>query len=180
MDSTAVELLTRDAPSIVQSVTSGGIGEISTSCPSWKSMSPVTSQASGNVADVPYTPESPIADALERLLRIEEVGPNWDSYGSMAPTHSAVMAAHCLIWAVHMASVKAGRGSDAPHSILPLPGGGIQVEWRGEAGNIEVEVSSEGVLGCLLTRGSGATREFEERDSLSQLQIIVLVRSVIG
>ena len=76
--------------------------------------------------------------------------------------------------------VNAGRGSDAPHSILPLPGGGIQVEWRGEAGNIEVEVSSEGVLGYLLTRGSGATREFEERDSLSQLQIIALVRSVIG
>jgi hypothetical protein len=66
-----------------------------------------------------------------------------------------------------------------PYSVVPLSGGGVQVEWRGDAATIEVEISSEGVFGYLLVRGSEPLRDVEERDNVPQSHILELVRSVI-
>jgi hypothetical protein len=117
--------------------------------------------------------------AFRRLEEIEALGADWDSYGSEATKHMAVATAHRLIWQVYMWSLSARRTPSTPYSVLPLSDGGVQVEWRGPAAAVEVEISSEGVLGYLLARGSGPTREFEERDGVPECQILELVRSVV-
>jgi hypothetical protein len=117
--------------------------------------------------------------AFKRLAETEAFGADWDSYGSEATKHVAVATAHRLIWEANKWSLNARHGPCTPYSIVPLSGGGVQVEWRGAGASIEVEISSEGVLGYLLARGSGPTREFEERDGVPECQILELVRSVV-
>jgi hypothetical protein len=66
-----------------------------------------------------------------------------------------------------------------PYSVVPLSGGGVQVEWRGRDAVIEVEISPEGAFGYLLATGTEPSRQFEERDNVAESQIVELVRSVI-
>ncbi len=178
MDSTTVERLTGDAPPVVQFGYTGagtGLSDLSSiSCPSQ-----VTNQKFWSVREYDFRRVSPIAETLERLQQIEGLGPNWDSYGSEAPSHVAVATAHSLIWAVYIRSVNAGQRPAVPYSVVPLSGGGVQVDWRGDAAAIEVEISSEGVLGYLLARGSEPSRELEEADNVSQSRILQLIRDVI-
>lgn len=120
---------------------------------------------------------SPIAALFTRLESIKALGVNWDSYGSDAPQHPAVVTAHRLIWEVYMWSLNSRQCPALPYSVVPLSGGGIQVEWRGGHGAIEVEVSPDGALGYLLTRGTGLSPDIEE-DNVPQFQIMELVRSI--
>lgn len=145
-----------------------GVGVLSTSNPPHERV-PVPSGG----------PPSPLAGTLNRLREIEELGANWDSYGSEAPDRVAVEKARSLIREVNVESVNSARGAAVPYSVVPLSGGGVQVEWRGDAATIEVEIGSEGVLGYLLARGSEPSREFEEADNVSQARILQLVRDVI-
>jgi len=179
MDLTRVE--THDAPPVVQFGYTGadtGFFDVpSTSSPGPELTGGVTNREFESVFE--FRRVSPIAEALERLRQIKGVGPNWDSYGSEAPTHAAVARAHSLIWEVYMGSVNAGQRPAVPYSVVPLSGGGVQVEWRGDAAAIEVEISSEGIFGYLLARGSGPSREFEEAENVSQSRILQLIRDVI-
>lgn len=183
MDSTTVERLTGDAPPVVQfgytGAGTGLSGLSSTSCPTRESNSQVTNQKFWSVREYDFRRVSPIAETFERLQQIEELGPNWDSYGSEAPSHVAAATAHSLIWAVYMGSVNARQWPAVPYSVVPVSGGGVQVEWRGDAAAIIVEISSEGVLGYLLARGSEPSREFEEADNVSRSRILQLIRDVI-
>jgi hypothetical protein len=123
----------------------------------------------------------PIAEAFKRLDAIKELPFNWDSYGSAPPSNTAVDAAHNLIWKAYLASLHdSGEKPAVPYVVLPLSGGGVQVEWRGVAGAIEVEISSEGVFGYLLARGTAPSREFEEMDNVPEFRILALIRSVIS
>lgn len=174
MGSTTEKPLTRDAPPVVQF---GYTDVSSTSSPGQEPIGRVTNQEFGSVFK--YRRVSPIAETLNRLQQIEDLGANWDSYASEAPSHLAVATAHSVIWAVYMGSVHEGRRPTVPYSVVPLSGGGVQVEWRGDAATIEVEISSEGVFGYLLVRGSEPLRDVEERDNVPQSHILELVRSVI-
>jgi hypothetical protein len=146
------------------------------------------------VSDVPFTSQRPRAGVevgtnrwtilpspaiLQHLKAIESLESDWDSYGSEAPSAQAVAAARSLISTVHIASLYArGKRAD-PHAILPLSGGGIQIEWRGEGRAIEVEVGRDGTFGYLLAKGQEPLRQFEEGDGVPRSQIVELVWSVI-
>ena len=121
---------------------------------------------------------SRVADALQRLREMEGLHLNWDSYGSEPPRERALAAARDLIWRVYQGSAYTGRPS-VPYAVVPLSGGGVQLEWRGFTDAIEVEISEEGVLGCLLVRGAGPTRQFEEKDAVPESRIVELALSII-
>jgi hypothetical protein len=124
-------------------------------------------------------PAFQVDTASERLWEIEAFGADWDSYGSEATNHVAVATAHRLIWEVNKWSLNARHSPCTPYSVLPVSGGGVQIEWRGPSAAIEVEITPEGAFGYLLAKGSGSTRKFEERDGVPECQIMELVRSVI-
>ena len=67
-----------------------------------------------------------------------------------------------------------GQRAAVPYTVVPLSGGGVQIERRSDAGAIEVEVGPEGAFDYLLIKGTGASREFEERDNIPQLQVVEL------
>jgi len=77
---------------------------------------------------------------VERLYGFLQLPPNWDSYGAV-PTHrGAVEAARAHIEAV----------GDAPYEAVPIPDGGVQINWRGPVLSLEIEARPDGSLSCYL------------------------------
>ena len=55
-----------------------------------------------------------------------------------------------------------GATKTEPFFIAPDPDGGVQVEWRGSAGELEVEVTPAGTLATLLVLGGGEDKCYIE------------------
>lgn len=112
---------------------------------------------------------------LYNLERIAAVPEDWDTFGSGRTSAIAVNAARDLVWktVVNLAAYKGADGT--PDDVAPLSGGGVQVEWRGNAGTIEVEVSADGSFGYLLRHHDGPS---EEADNVPGDRILHFVSSV--
>ncbi len=113
---------------------------------------------------------------LRRLDELASLERDWDSYGSEAPSKTALLGARSVIADV-ASIVPEDRG--LPFFIGPLSGGGVQIEWKGESDSIEVEVAADGALSCLITRGSGPERALEEHDDVRHAELIELICSVV-
>ena len=112
---------------------------------------------------------SVMAQVEVRLKEISEFSKNWDSYGSPAPTPESLAALRVL---VNKLVARVSRRSAAPFSIVPLSGGGAQMEWRRDDDAIEVESDARGMLSYLLVRNeSSSTRHSEERDNVPENEI---------
>jgi hypothetical protein len=124
------------------------------------------------------TAQDIIRKTLDELDRIAGLQPDWDSYGSAAPTAIAVAAARRLTMTVYRESQLSARNPSLPFSVAPLSGGGIQIEWRGEVNTLEVEIGAGGNFGYLLTKGPESFSSCEEEDGVPESRILELVRSV--
>ncbi|MGH2352825.1 MAG: hypothetical protein ACRDJN_14550 [Chloroflexota bacterium] len=128
--------------------------------------------------------EVSVGAALEptwrRLGHIERLGPDWDSYGAKPPAPAAVDAARRVIETVHSTFGPIAADQACPYTVAPMVDGGIQVEWRGPGGAIEVEVGPDATIGYLLERQVGTTEETGEGDDLAEPQILRLVGSVVA
>ena len=124
------------------------------------------------------------ANALAQTLRLlDELGrlePDWDTYGSEPPTKEAIAAARHLIEEVQRGFKGTEAGLSLPFAVVPLSGGGVQIEWRGANDSIEVEIGPRGEWGYLLARGAGPARKFEEGDGVARSRILELVASVVA
>jgi hypothetical protein len=119
-----------------------------------------------------------LVEVFRNIERIAGLPADWDSFGSGRAAPIAVNIARNLVWNVVVKL--AAQGVDAtPYDVAPLSGRGVQLEWRGDAGTIQVEVSGEGRLGYLLFRGEDAPRETEEADDVSESHIMALISSLI-
>ena len=67
----------------------------------------------------------------EKLLRLVELPPNWDGYHAKPITIEAVETARRML-------------SGAP--IVPLPGGGIQIEWHLDGHEVEITIAPNGKI----------------------------------
>ncbi len=126
-----------------------------------------------------WKPVYGIVEALRGLARIEKLEPNWDSYGSEPPSAVAIATARDLVWTVLQQMFVLFGERAIPYSIAPLSGGGVQIEWRGSTGAIEVEIGPEGKFGYLVARGKEPPQEFEEGDDIPKLSALGLIRSII-
>jgi hypothetical protein len=117
-----------------------------------------------------------IADALERLEEISSLGRDWDSYNSESPSRLAISTARSFIVALNR------RNKAAPFFIGPIPDGGIQMEWQGTGGDLEVEIMPAGdSLNYLRITGKGTVnRKSEERHHASIEQVLAQVFLVTG
>lgn len=78
--------------------------------------------------------------AVKGVLRIQKLPSNWDSYGSPAPTRKAVDASLMLLWQI----IRLGlEDLPVPH-VVPVSGGGIQLEWQVGRRELELEVLPDG------------------------------------
>lgn len=101
------------------------------------------------IADTMLRPVLQVLDELERL------DPNWDSYGAEPVSRVAVARARALVQTVAEQLGGASGEVARPAGVSPLVDGGVQVEWSGPQGRIEVEIAPDGTLRCVLDHGRG-------------------------
>jgi hypothetical protein len=136
---------------------------------------PVPASAELDVND----PANRLNAILDRLTRLETFGRDWDSYGSQPPAGSAITKAQQLIWEVVSQDFAHSGVRAVPYTAVPLSGGGVQIEWQGPSGSVEIEIGPHCEFGYLMTR-QGPHEETEERDNVPEDEILRLIAAVIA
>ena len=112
---------------------------------------------------------------FDRLAQISKLPPNWDSYGAEPVSSVAVVKACQLLVNVKESCYNLVGEKVLPFTVAPLADGGVQVEWRGTMGVLEVEISPDGEFGYLSIAGEGNSRKFEEKDPADWEELLSLV-----
>lgn len=85
--------------------------------------------------------------AQERLKELAQLPTNWNGYGS--PKISSDAIGECLTLLTDMAKL----GMPMP-SIIPISGGGLQIEWRNAKCELEIEIMPDKSVHYLITDSS--------------------------
>ena len=93
-------------------------------------------------------------DAVKKILSFRSLLPNWDSYGSEPVNERAINVALDLIDYVGFGNVPAPR-------VIPVSGGGIQLEWVKGNRELEVEIHPHGSIDYLTVHDGEPTDENE-------------------
>ena len=112
-------------------------------------------------------------EATKRLMASRELKQDWDSYKSDPISQDAIDKAYDIL-----SSLKKDT-SAKPFMIVPVSDGGVQIEWRGKKGALEVEISPKKELSYLLVQGIGENQKFTE-DQADLLKVRDLVFYVLG
>lgn len=116
---------------------------------------------------------------LKRLAQLEALEPDWDTYGALPLTSTALARADALVRKVVELYGDARGERVAPYTVMPIADGGVSVEWRGPSADLELDIGPTGKLSYLLvTRGDGG-RQFDEGTDLPEQEALDLVRRVL-
>ena len=114
----------------------------------------------------------PIDLVLRRIAGFADLQPDWDSYGGDPP--SALARSEAVRWVEIVSELFGARVGMAvvPYSVAPLANGGVQIEWHGRNGIVELEVGPEGELAYLLVMSEGASTDAEESGDASWSDVL--------
>ncbi len=126
------------------------------------------------------TPRISLQPTVQRIAELADLGPDWDSYGAEPLTAKALIEAVRLTTRMAERFASAAEQRALPWMVAPLADGGVQIEWRGASGALEVEISPEGQFGYLLETGHGSTISYQEGDHVSSEEIEQLLASVLS
>jgi hypothetical protein len=76
-----------------------------------------------------------LRSTLRDFRRIDALGPGWDSYGAARPSRSIMLSALNFL-GQHLSA------DTAPPTVVPLPDGGVQLEWHRAGADVEVTFES--------------------------------------
>ncbi len=93
-----------------------------------------------------------LRDASGKIAELAELPENWDSYGSRPIQRKACQRAVSLLKYLSESEMPAPQ-------IFPVPGGGIQFEWRNERRELELEFPPDGSIEYLIVDEEGEMRE---------------------
>lgn len=96
--------------------------------------------------------------AQERVRELAGLQQGWDGRNS-APINRNV-SSHALA----LIDVLTKLGMPKPH-IVPVSGGGLQMEWRNSANELEVEISPDGSVDFLIVDASGVIKTGEVQEA---------------
>ncbi len=134
-------------------------------------------QVSASQSQTPAVSLRPSAERLAKLARLE---PNWDSYGAAPVTTVALATAYNLVVTFEEEFVGAVGAHSLPWAIAPLADGGLQVEWRGPGGAIELEIGPAGDMSYLLEEGDESNLRHQEADDVSVSDVGTAVAHVLN
>ncbi len=133
----------------------------------------------GGKSTAPLSQPVDLTPALDRLVHLAKIPSDWDAEGGEEPTSVAIaMAAKVVVTAAQRFQLLAGN-QVLPFVLAPLADGGIQVEWRTDILDLELEVGRDGELGYLLVE-HGDSPSYEEGESLSLDAALHLIGRVLG
>jgi hypothetical protein len=116
---------------------------------------------------------------LRRIAEFADLEPDWDSYGG--EPSSSVARSEAKRWVeivVDLFGARAGDGA-RPYSVAPLADGGVQIEWRGVGGIVELEIGPAGELGYLFVADETDGGQTDEADDASWSEVLrVLLRAL--
>ncbi len=121
-----------------------------------------------------------VQPALDRVAQLAALPPDWDSYGANPPTEQAVARANALLLAVGRAYGGTYGPAVRPYAIAPLDDGGLQLEWRGGTGEIEVEIGPQAGLAYLFIDKTGSERSFVEQDDAAWSDVTEKIAQVLS
>ena len=120
-------------------------------------------------------PCAALQPAFERLEELAGLGPGWDSYGAAPISARAIASVRRLLAAIASEVDDPAGDRVRPYVVVPIANGGVQIEWRGPGGSLEVDVGPAGDLGYLLITGEEPARTFEERDGVAEDELVQVV-----
>lgn len=86
------------------------------------------------------------AESLRRISALTQLPENWDSYGSPCVQRQAIQRA--------IEVIAAGQAEFTPvPRIVPVAGGGLQIEWDMGPRELEIEVLPDGSIEVLMVEG---------------------------
>jgi len=117
---------------------------------------------------------------LKRLAQLEALEPDWDTYGALPLTSTALTRADAM--ARKVVDLYCGSLGEraAPFTVMPIADGGVSIEWRGPSANLELDIGPGGELSYLLVTQGEDGRQFDEGTDLPEQQALDLVRRVLG
>jgi hypothetical protein len=107
------------------------------------------------------------AEAMRRLGDIVRLSPNWDSYGSPPPTSTAVGIVMDLLLKID------DRNLPSAH-VVPVSGGGVQLEWRQSDRELQLEISGDGTAQYLQVEHGRPFKEEEITPRSEQLRPLLI------
>jgi len=114
-----------------------------------------TSSSSSKFAELYRMPSEAFRLAFARVAELQTLEANWDSYGAQPISALATSAARSLLFWI-AASDQQELSNKVPFFIAPLANGGVQLEWREDGLQLEVEVEpNSGAYSYLLTDDKG-------------------------
>lgn len=116
-------------------------------------------------------------EALDELAQLRQ---DWDSYGASPPTAAAISAAHGLLSSVAEQYAETSDEWVLPWATAPLADGGVQFEWRGPGGAIEVEVTPQGRFNYLVERDERTVKRSDQEDNALVGEVVRELRGVFS
>lgn len=108
---------------------------------------------------------------LDKILELQELSPNWDSYGAKPVSSNAVMTAIEFVL-VYL------RPTDLSPSIVPTCDGGIQLEWHTDRLDLEIGISPSSQTSLFASHGDSED-DFEVAHPLHIREAIELLREAV-
>ena len=121
-----------------------------------------------------------IAATLQKIAGFADLEPDWDSYGG--ERSSPVVRAEAMRWVEIVADLFGTRAGDAaqPYAVAPLADGGVQVEWRGPKGSVELEIAPAGEFGYVFVPDNPSGSPVEEVETASWSVVLRTLRRALA
>lgn len=116
-------------------------------------------------------------DALDRIASAAELPDGWFEPGSVGLSDRARQAATEF---VYLLAVEGLLAKEASLDVIPTPMGGIQFEWAGRNGEIEVEIDSEGRFFTLVERPDGSMVETPRSEPVSAMMVVPDIARILA
>jgi len=122
----------------------------------------------------------PFSEALDKLEEFRRLPQDWDSYGAPPISDAALARARGLLTALADRPDLARDERARPAAAVPVATGGVQIEWEGPGGDLELEVHQDGSVSYLLVTDGDDGRRFHERSGVSQSDILRALQTALG
>lgn len=116
--------------------------------------------------------------AFDRLTELAALEHDWDSYGGLPLSPEAMEMAQSFMIDVVDRFGRAGERA-VPYSLMPIVDGGVQLEWRGQERDVELNIGPDRKISFLLVERREDGRAFSEGSGLSWEAALDLVRRTI-